>query len=178
MKKLILISIILVLSASAFSQQSYVEKSKKYNLARVYTTNNKVHKVRNLQLINDTLVECRTAGMYTQEKLQFSVDDIKYISAKKGSHALGYGLWGAGIGAASVGLTHIMYGSKPSYKDFNWAPMYAGFTIGCGLVGAVIGAFCYKWERLYIEDNTKTSYLFYPNIGKDAYQMSLVVKLK
>ena len=173
MRKICLLILILIISISSFGQREYMRKNKTYSLARVYSKDHKILKVRGLELINDSTVVYNTLG--GPGETHVAVNDLKYVSVKKGSHALTYGLVGVGIGLFSVGLTHIAYSSDPMLDDYNWTGMYVGFAVGCGAIGAIIGAFIYKWKRLYFRDHSSTSMIFYPRIQKNSYQMGMQI---
>ena len=56
------------------------------------------------------------------------------------------------------------------------APVFIGCTLGCGAVGALIGAFSYKWKRLYFQSkDLSTTYLVYPRFENGTYGMGLLV---
>ncbi len=173
MKKFSFLLLVLFFCISLFAQEEYMQKNKNYSSARIRQKNNKILKVRNLKLINDTIISYKVSG--SPLTLQLPVDEINYVTVKKGSKALSYGLWGAGIGLFSVGITHLIYSSDPLYDGFNWAPMYIGFTVGCGAIGAVIGAFSYKWKRLYFHDKSTASLMIYPNIQPNSYRIGIVL---
>jgi len=173
MKHISLLLLIFLFSISLFAQKEYIKKNKTYSLARVYSKDHNILKVHGLELINDSILVYNTVG--AAGKTQVAVKDLKYVSVKKGSHALTYGLIGAGIGLFSVGITHIAYSADPLLDDYNWTGMYVGFTVGCGAIGAIIGAFIYKWKRLYFQDKAITSLMVYPNIQRKSYRLGLVI---
>lgn len=173
MKSIGVMVLILFFGISLFAQKAYIQKNKKYSLARVYQKDYKILKVRGLELINDSIVVFNAVG--APGKDQLAVEDLKYVSVKKGSKALTFGLIGASIGLFSVAITHISYSSDPLLDDYNWTGMYVGFTVGCGVIGAFIGAFIYKWKRLYFPDRTITSLMIYPNFQRNSYGLGLVL---
>jgi hypothetical protein len=174
MKKIFSLFIIMVFCGSLFAQKAFIEKNKNYSLAKIYQKNYKILKVNNLKLINDSVITFKVVR--ASQTSELSVSDVKYVSVKKGTNALSYGLVGAGIGLFSVGITHLAYMPDPLYDDFNWAPMYIGFTVGCGAIGAFIGAFSYKWKRLYFQNNELISnVMFIPYFQKDTYVIGLIL---
>lgn len=174
MTKITTLSILILFCSSSFAQKEYVQKNKNYTLARIYQKDNKILKVNNLELINDTVIIFKVVG--TPQKEELSVSNVKYVSVKKGSKALPFGLMGAGIGLFSVAITHATHSSDPYTEDFNWAPMYVGFTVGCGVIGAFIGAFSYKWKRLYFQNNDLASHIMiFPNFQENTYGIGLTL---
>ena len=173
MKKFSFLLLVLFFTISSFAQEKYVQINKNYSSARIRQKNNKILKVHNLRLTNDTIVSFKVSG--SPLTMQLPVDKINYVTVKNGSKALSYGLEGAGIGLFSVGITHLIYSSDSQYDGFNWAPMYIGFTVGCGAIGAIIGAFSYKWKKLYFHDKSTASLMFYPNIQPNSYSIGIVL---
>jgi len=149
MKFLLFISPLFLCTHSLFSQQEYMEKSKIYHSARIYQNDYKILNVNTLQLINDSTITYKSVG--TEELCKLSVRDLRYVSVKQGTRALTYGLIGAGVGLFSVALTNVEYGNNQYMQGYNWAPLYIGMTLGCGVVGAIIGSFDHKWKRLYLK---------------------------
>ena len=174
MKRTLFLIVVMALCTLNYAQKDYIKINKKYPTARIYKKDYKIIKVTSLELTNDTLVTFKKVN--SQKAEQLSVKDIKYFSVRKGSKALSYGLIGAGIGLFSVGITHLSYSSEPLLDDYNWTPMYAGSTVGCGVIGAIIGAFSPKWKRLYIQGkNSSYSLLIYPGLQRNYYNLSLSI---
>ena len=178
MKKITIFLISIFLSITLIAQKEYVEKNKTYSLARVYLKNNKIFKVNNLQLENDSTLTFKIIG--TQAKSQHVVADVKYVSVKSGSHALEYGLIGAGSGllGSLLGVAQVEADPMTSGTDVNNAPIVIGITAGFGVIGAFIGAFSYKWKRLYLHSNEdKLSFIVYPQLKNNIYGIGIFINL-
>lgn len=174
MKKNYLLLITLFIGISLFAQKEYIEINKNYSTARIYKKGYKIIKVTSLKLTNDTLVTFKKVNSIKVEQL--SINDIKYFSVKKGSHALTYGLIGGGIGLLSSLYAVASTESDPSLPDvnINYTPIVVGFTVGCGAIGAIIGACNPKWKRLYISDNNSSySLMLVPRVQSKYYCLGL-----
>ncbi len=144
------VCLMVIFSHPLSAQKEFIRKETTYGRAKIYKKDYKILKVRNLILINDSVITYNDGGAVQPSRIR--VDDLRYISVRKGNHALAYGLIGSGIGLFSVAITHLKYSGDRSMDDFNWATLYAGMTLGCGVTGAIIGAFDPKWKRLYIKN--------------------------
>jgi len=166
---------VFLFSAALFAQKEYIEKNKKYSLARVYQKNKKTLKVNNLQLINDSIMTYKIVG--SQQQKQVLISELKYVSVKTGSHALTYGLIGAGSGllGSLLGVASVKTDPYLGDSEVNYAPIVIGITVGFGAIGAIIGAFNYKWKRLYFVDNSSTSFLMYPSFQGNSYGLTLAI---
>ena len=152
---------LILFSLTSYSQKEYIEKNKNYSVAKIYQKNHKIIKIRDLQIINDTLVTYKAID--SLHNGQLLIDDVKYVSVRNGSNALKYGLIGAGLG-----FTSIFYSGG--------APYVIAYTVGFGLAGAIIGAFNYKWKRLYFQSkDLNTSYFIYPAFDRNSYSLGILI---
>ncbi len=181
MKKINLLTIltlflsILLLPAFGQKQKKYIEKNKKYTVAKIYKKNFKTIKVNSLMLINDSTISFNNINSNDTE--QISMDQVRYFSVKNGTKALPYGLYGAGVGAFAVLIASgkVAGDSNLEFRD-NLGLRIALIVGGCGAIGAGIGALTPKWKRLYVRKNKlSTSFILYPAIYKDYYCVGLTV---
>ena len=176
-KRNYLLILVLFISTTLMAQKEYIEFNKKYSLSKIYTKDYQIMRVTSLEITNDTIVKFRKG--YSSDYEQLSIKDVRYFSVKKGSKALAFGLAGAGIGLLSsiYGIASVK-SNNYYYDDSNvdYAPIIVGFTVGCGAVGALIGAFCYKWKRLYINDNSGSlSFMIVPDVKYNSCGLNLYV---
>jgi len=152
------------------SQPRFVESGKKYSNVKMHLSNYKFIKARNLILTNDSTLNYENSVSGSKEFVL--IKNVKFISEKRGSYALEYGLVGAGIGILSVLSTQ----GQNADVDVNWAPFYLGFAAGAGLIGTLIGACIPKWQRLQFKDKGETfNFKFTPNIKKKYVGLGLAV---
>lgn len=152
MKKITSLSILILFCVLVYGQKEYIIKNKNYSHARIYKKDYKILKVNNLELINDTIITFKEVG--SSQKSELSVSDVKYFSVRKGSYALTYGLIGAGCGllGSLLGVAQLNADPMTDASEVNYTPIIIGITAGFGLLGAFIGAFSYKWKRLYFQN--------------------------
>jgi len=152
------------------SQTNYIVVGKKYSVVKLTLNNYQFKKAKNLSLINDSIINYENYETGVHEVV--SVKNVKFLSEKKGTFALVYGLVGAGIGLSSVLITHATYNTT----NVDVAPVYIGMTVGCAAIGTLIGACIPKWKKLEFQDN-RTTYTFriLPNINKNYYRLGLTV---
>jgi len=149
------LAVFLIGVVPVFAQKEYLQPGKKYSNVKVYTNDYKTIKVSSLKQINDSVVEFIGLSNNTE---QLSLNNIKYFSVRRGSHALSYGLIGGGIGLFSSALAAADARAKYPDVKFNSASFILGFTLGCGTVGAIIGAMYPNWKRVYIKDKRISLY--------------------
>ena len=152
---LIWLAVFLIGVVPVFAQKEYLQPGKKYSNVKVYTNDYKTIKVSSLKQINDSVDEFIGLSNNTE---QLSLNNIKYLSVRRSSHALSYGLIGGGIGLFSSALAAADARAKYPDVKFNSASFILGFTLGCGAVGAIIGAMYPNWKRVYIKDNRISLY--------------------
>lgn len=178
MKKIPLLTLLILLgvSVSAQRQKEYIQKKKNYSVARLYKKNYKIIKVHNLEMINDTTMTFNAIG--SAKENQIPISDLRYISVHDGSRALTYGLIGAGTGLLTSLIAYASVSADPyaSVDQSKVAPVFIGFTVGFGALGAIIGAFSYKWKRLYFQSkDLSTAYIVYPRFENGSYGLGLLV---
>jgi len=178
MKRILLLSLMVLfcLSLSAQKQKEYIQKKINYSVARIYKKNYKIIKVNNLKMINDTTITFNAVG--SAKDNQIPVSELRYISVRDGSRALTYGLIGAGTGLLTSLIAYASVSADPSSNVDNSkiAPVFIGFTVGFGALGAIIGAFSYKWKRLYFQSkDLSTTYIVYPRFENGSYGLGLLV---
>jgi len=172
------ISLVFVfLSFSVFGQKQkkYLTSDKQYSIAKIHKKDFKTLKVSSLKLINDSTISFKKSSSKSTEQL--SVNDVRYFMVKDGTKALRFGLWGAGLGAFTVGIASLKVAGDPNYEfRDNLGARIAIIIGGCAAIGAGIGALIPKWKRLYVrKNNSSTLFIFYPAIYKDHYCVGLTV---
>jgi hypothetical protein len=164
-----------IISLSAFGQKKYLDPEKQYSVAKIYKKDFKILKVGSLKQINDSTISFKNKLANKTEQL--SIDQIKYFSVKVGTKALPFALYGAGLGAFSIGLASLKVAGDPNYEfRDNLGLRITLFVGGCAAIGAGIGALVPKWKRMYILKNDQsTSFIFYPAVYKDYYCVGLTI---
>jgi hypothetical protein len=135
----------------SFAQKQYPEKNKIYPVAKIYQKNSGIKlKVKNLSLVNDTLVQF--SGGSTVNGGELSTNNIRYISVKRGTHVLEFS---AGFGAGTL-LLVASIATDPKYKSSkeNIGGLVAGMTIAGTICGALIGVLIPKWNTLSIRSRS------------------------
>ncbi len=156
---------------SAFGQKEYLVLGKKYSEAKIHKNNFKDLRVTSLELINDSTLTFTNKD--TKKIEQLSTNNIRYLSVRKGSKALRFGLYGASVGALSV--LAAVGDSNGEYKD-DLGLRITMIIGGCGVIGAGIGALIPKWKRKYInKENHSTAFILYPGIYKNYYSLNLSI---
>lgn len=175
MKNIYLITLLLFAGNLLFSQVSFLEKGKNYSFAKVYPKDKMVFKVRNLQILNDSTITFH--DIKTSSSGTLLSDEFNSVSVKKGSYAAIYGASGALIGLLSSLLAVAQVKTDPYLDDSNadYTPIIIGFTVGCGAIGAIIGALSPKWKRLYMPEKPMAGrILANPNLSYKYYGVQLV----
>ena len=175
MKKIYLIALLLFAGNLLFSQINFLEKGKNYSFAKVYPKDKMVFKVRNLQLLNDSTITFH--NIKTSSSGMLLSDEVNSVSVKKGSYAAVYGASGALIGLLSSLLAVAQVKTDPylNDSDTDYTPIIIGFTVGCGAIGAVIGALSPKWKRLYMPEKPMAGRIMVnPNLSYKYYGVQLV----
>jgi len=175
MRKIYLIVLLFIAGNLLFSQVSFLEKGKNYSFAKVYPKDKMVFKVRNLQLLNDTTIAFY--NMNTSADGTLKNYEVNSVSVKQGSYAAIYGASGALIGLLSSLLAVAQVKTDPYLDDSNadYTPIVIGFTVGCGAIGAVIGALSPKWKRLYMPEKPMSGRIIVnPNLSYKYYGVQLV----
>ena len=175
MKKTFALLILLITTNILFAQKQkeYITPNKKYSSAKIYIKGNKILRVKSLQLINDSTIIFKNTD--TPKVAELSLSQVKYFSVKKGSKALQYGLFGAGVGLLTVLLAvkDVETGTSYEYRD-NLGLRIAIIIGGFGAIGAGIGALIPKWKRMYIKDKRSSfSLILYPSIQRNYYSLGL-----
>ncbi|MRS05507.1 hypothetical protein EG832_20170 [bacterium] len=180
MKKLSFIIAALFISGTVYSQGKFLESNKIYPDAKVYQKGSSMMRVKDLVLINDTVLQFSYSDMSGPGSLkQIPAKNIRYIGIKKGNHAASYGAYGAGVGLLSAiyGVLNVKSDPYLDDSDVNWTPFIVGFTAGGGALGAIVGLCVPKWEMLYLPPATSAfSIEITPDIGRNFYGLGVKVK--
>jgi hypothetical protein len=180
MKKYVLLLAILILGYSVSAQKRTLEINKRYATAKIVQTGRGVFPVKNMTMINDTVLQYNSGGGDGSINMkQISTSAVRYVKVKKGNYAGLGALAGAGMGLLSSVYGVLTVENDPYYDDtdVNWSPFIVGFTAGGALIGTVVGLCIPKW-RTYFIPNQKTSFSinFSPSISP-AY-CGLGIKMK
>lgn len=177
MARFIAICCFLLFPDLLIAQTSFVEKGKQYSLARIYPKGGGVFRARNLEMVNDSVVSFLKNG--SPEIRRMNVVNLNFVVVKKGSMALPYGLYGAGLGLLSglYGVSTVKADPELDDSQVNWVPFVGAMTAGFGFVGVIIGAVTPKWKRLYLPDRT-TAYSLnvVPDVGNRYSGIRIVAK--
>ena len=171
---------LLIMVASVSAQKRTIEINKKYATAKIVQIGKGTVPVKNLMLVNDTLLQYNSkSGDGSIVMKQISVSNVRYVKIKKGSY-FGIGaLAGGGMGLLSAVYGVLTVKSDPSLDDsgVNWAPFIVAFTAGGAVIGGVVGLCIPKWKTYFIPDGkTSFSIKFSPSISP-AY-CGLGIKMK
>ncbi len=180
MKYLIFLLLALLLAGSTLvAQKKYIVPNKTYSQAKINQTGKSPLEVKNLVLLNDTLLQYSSGSDGQNTLYRISASSIRSISVKQGTRAGWWAIYGGSLGLVSSLTTLLQMRSDPymGSLDIAWGPILLGFTGGGILVGALVGAFIPNWNNLYIPGKTGSiSLRLTPGIGKDYYGMGLALK--
>lgn len=180
MKNFLLIIALLIMVGSISAQKRTIEKNKKYSSAKMVLIGKGTVPVKNLMLVNDTLLEYNSKnGDGSINMKQISASSVRYVKIKKGSY-FGIGaLAGGGMGLLSSIYGVLTVKSDPSLDDsgVNWAPFIIGFTAGGALIGGIVGVCIPKWKTYFLPDrSTSFSIKFSPSISPAYYGLGMKMK--
>ena len=169
MKNFLLIVALLIIAGSVSAQKRTLVMNKKYSNAKMVLIGKGTVPVKNLMLVNDTLLEYNSKnGDGSINMKQISASSVRYVKIKKGSY-FGIGaLAGAGVGLLSAVYGVLTVKSDRNLDDsgVNWAPFIVGFTAGGALIGGIVGVCIPKWRTYFIPDGkTSFSIKFSPSIS-------------
>ena len=100
MKKSILIFLLSILSIGiTWGQRETLKINTNYNVAKIYTKNNSLKKVKNFEISKEGITAYSDFTTGKAEKIE--LNKIRLVKIKTGDHALAYGLYGAGFMALS-----------------------------------------------------------------------------
>jgi hypothetical protein len=154
------------------SQNSFIEIGEKYAVVKIGLKNYQFIKVRTLVLINDSTLTYQSSGSNLQKTLP--VKNVKFISERKGTYAVYYGLVGGGIGFLSALSAHV----GTNFAGYNYAPWYIGLTAGGAVVGTLVGLCVPKWKSLSFKDGrTAYSFRMSPYIYGNQYGLGLTINM-
>lgn len=180
MKAYLLLLPIFILSLSVSAQKRVLESNHNYSTAKIVITGKGVIPVKNMMLVNDTLLQYNSQKSDGSSYLkQVSTSTIRYVKIKQGSYA--------GIGAAAgagTGLLSAVYGiltvkSDPTLddSDVNWTPFVLGFTAGGALIGSMVGLCIPKWRTYFLPDSKTSSSIKFTPVMSPAY-CGIGIKMK
>lgn len=157
------------MAGSVSAQQRTIVMNKKYANAKIVQVGKGMFPVKNLMLVNDTLLQYTSKGGDGSIGMkQISVSNVRYVKIKKGSY-FGIGaLAGAGIGLLSAvyGVLTVKSDTNLDDSGVNWTPFIVGFTAGGALIGGIVGVCIPKWKTYFIPDGkTSFSIKFSPSIS-------------
>lgn len=180
MKKLSFIIATLFIFGTVYSQGKFLEANKIYSDAKVYQKGSGVMRVKDLVLLNDSVLQYSYSAQSGSESLKkIPARNIRYIGIKKGNHAAAYGAYGAGVGLLSAvyGVLNVKSDPYLDDSDVNWTPFIVGFTAGGGALGAIVGLFVPRWEMLYLPPSgTAFSVEIGPGIDRKFYGLGVKIK--
>jgi hypothetical protein len=143
-KIFILILGVLTLNISfAQKEKQYIEPNKKYVKARLFLKNNQIIVAKDLRLTSDSLIFFKTN--YSQIEENKNINEIKFVTVKKGTKIVAGTLTGASIGLVSSNISVASH----DHTGVNVAAIITGSTLGCAAIGALIGICIPTWKRLY-----------------------------
>ena len=161
------------------SPKKYIKMNKTYSKARIYQTGKSPLEVRDLILLNDTLIQYRKASSRQNEIVRMPAGTIRSISALQGTHA-GLGAFSGGLICLVSGLSTFAEVESDPYMGnlgISWGPIILGLTAGGVLTGALVGALFPKWRNLYIPANSgQLSLEFNPVLGKDYCGLGIALR--
>jgi len=149
---LFLIVIFFISLSKLYCQKGYLEPGKEYSAAKIYLKNNKIRKVRDMILTNDSILSF--VSYSSQVPGTQNISEIKQIKIKKGTKAVRYGLLGVGIGALCAAL---VLPSDPYGTIDNSAAIAIGIIGGGALIGTLIGLASPKWKYIKIKRDPTSS---------------------
>ena len=180
MRKCILILGLLFFVSSLFAQRRTIEFNKEYLTARIYRPGKGTMQVRNMMLINDTLLQFSSTtsnGSIITKRL--STANIKFVKIKTGSYAAIGAAAGAGIGLLSSVYAILLVQNDPTVDDsnVNWTPVVIGFTAGGALIGTIAGLCIPKWKTYFLPDRETSYSIMFAPVVSPAY-CGLGIKMK
>jgi hypothetical protein len=180
MKTLFLFLSIILLINPVHAQKNYMEINCKYPNAKIYQKGAITLNVKDLILINDTLMQYNLSESSGSLKTtNISPSKISYVSVKKGSHAAVYGAVGglSCLAGALLGVAQVK--NDPYYDEESYGNptgIVVGITAGGAAIGAIIGACIPKWIVLYIPEKKNTySFGISPNINPNYCGLGLKI---
>ena len=178
MKKAFLCSIVFLLSTYVLvAQAKEAQPGNIYRNVKVRYHTGEYFKVKDFMLVNDSIVSF--INPQSNEQITMNASNINYISIANGSYAGEYALYGGLLGFVSTLSAWSSSSQQYGYVPFDVvAPVMAGFTVGFGAIGALIGVFNVKYKRLYLPTKSNAvNYYITPNINNQFCGVSLVCKI-
>jgi hypothetical protein len=180
MKKCLLLLALILVGYSLSAQHRTIELNRKYATAKVVQIGKGIIPVKNMTLINDTLLQYNSKSSDGSLNLkQVSTSNVRYVKIKTGSYAGIGALAGGGVGLLIMLDVALTIKSEPGLDDsqINYTPWVVGVTAVGAAIGGLAGLCIPKWRTFFIPDKRSSfSINFSPSISP-AY-CGLGVKMK
>ncbi len=116
------------------------------------------------QLTDTTLIDLSKQGTARE----IPITDIRALDRRVGSQAVKGALIGTGLGLLTSVLAIVQVQSDPNRKlKDNAGAICAGITVGCGVVGLLVGLAYDDWETVKLKVPINAYF------NKDGYQLSM-----
>ena len=173
----ILIFLQIIVWTCLTGQINYVQGNKNYSTSKIYLSNNKIITVKNMMLNGDTIRYNLPATSIMHTK---SVNEVKYVRLKDGTHAIKSALYGAGVMSlvSLYALSNIAADPSTETKD-NAGIILLGFIGGGAVIGGLIGLNSPKWKRFYFKpSHSKSNISFnFSSISPASYNTGMSILL-
>jgi hypothetical protein len=145
------------LSYSAIAQKGklYLEPTKHYSKGSIYIKRNLIPiTAKNISLANDTILNYTDATTGEVKAINPYNSSVNYIKVKAGTRVGEFALLGAALGLTSSLVAWLSTGYDYGFEETADIGLIltAGFTVGFGAIGGVVGMFTPKYRNLYLKD--------------------------
>ena len=154
---------------SVSAQKRTIEMNKKYANAKVVQVGKGIIRVKNMTLVNDTLLQYNSQssdGSISMKQVSTSI--VRYVKIKKGSYAGIGAVAGGGMGLLIMLDVALTIKSDPNLDDseVNYTPWVVGVTAAGAVIGGLVGLCIPKWKTYFLPDrSTSFSIKFTPSIS-------------
>ena len=180
MLKFFAIIALLIIVGSVSAQKRTIVMNNKYTNAKVVLIGKGTVPVRNLMLVNDTLLQYNSkSGDGSTNMKQVSASSVRYVKIKKGSYAGIGAIAGGGFGLLVMLDVVLSVKSDATLDDsnVNWAPYVVAVTAGGVLIGSLVGLCIPKWKTYFLPDKkTSFSIKFSPSISPSYCGLGMKMK--
>ncbi len=109
---------------------------------------------KSISLANDTILNYTDAITGEVKSINPYNSSVNYIKVKAGTRVGEFALLGAALGLSSSLVAWLKTGSDLGFEETADISLIltAGFTIGFGAIGGIVGIFTPKYRNLYIKD--------------------------